>query len=82
MTPETPVRIWAAGPNNNGKCMNNEIKNLIDLNKAKRQTYIKEKHSEAFQTALTKIQNYLKPGISPHAYIEMLDTDYPDKVVN
>ena len=24
----------------------------------------------------------LKPGISPHAYIEMLDADYPDKVVN
>ena len=23
----------------------------------------------------------LKPGISPHAYIEMLDAEYPDKVV-
>ena len=22
----------------------------------------------------------LKPGISPHAYIEMLDAEYPDKV--
>lgn len=40
--------------------MINEIKNLVDLNKEKRETYIKEKHSEAFQTALTKIQNYLK----------------------
>ena len=40
--------------------MSNAIKDLVDLNKQKRQTYIKEKHSEAFQTASTKIQSYLE----------------------
>jgi tagatose-1,6-bisphosphate aldolase len=40
--------------------MYDDIKNLVNSNKAKRETYIKEKHSEAFQTALHKIKNSLK----------------------
>lgn len=40
--------------------MYDDIKNLVNSNKAKRETYIKEKHSEAFQTALRKIKNSLK----------------------
>ena len=54
------VRVHEIAPNNNGKCMSNAIKDLVDLNKQKRQTYIKEKHSEAFQKALIKIQSYLE----------------------
>ena len=40
--------------------MLNDIKNLVQTNKLKRETYVKEKHSEAFQTALHKIKNILK----------------------
>ena len=32
------------------------------------------------ENGFIKIHN-LKPGISPHAYIQMLDDEYPDKVV-
>ena len=40
--------------------MSTNIKELVKTNKTKRETYIKEKHSEAFQTALLKIENRLK----------------------
>lgn len=40
--------------------MLNDIKDLVTINKLKRETYVKEKHSEAFQTALQKIKNILK----------------------
>ena len=39
--------------------MSNAIKDLVELNRQRRQTYIKEKHSEAFQKALIKIQNLI-----------------------
>ena len=36
------------------------IKQLVQINKQKRETYLKEKKSESFQTALLKIENRLK----------------------
>lgn len=60
VTLKNMVRVHEIAPNNNGKCMSNAIKDLVELNRQKRQTYIKEKHSEAFQKALIKIQNYLE----------------------
>lgn len=42
---------------------------------------------DADESLITKDNGFdkiheLKPGISPHAYIQMLDDEYPDKEVN
>lgn len=70
-----PHSDWGSIDPATGKLMNKKGAGKYKGSVEEDESLIKE------ENGFVKIHE-LKPGISPHAYIEMLDAEYPDKVEN